>query len=180
MLFYDKIKTPSHQGERCAVINTAGGTCSCCRPIYPLLQPPATSTPAKLPCTNGLPQLAGSCIKENQDLISEILEKLFVFSSVYLTGSGSSLLFVIVMMLLLMQIDAKNNTEYRAACRNDTADQRNDSHRASPLPLSRGTTEVPPGFREQTAFSPGSLSDQNSLVPVYQSSTGSASNCAAS
>lgn len=100
MLFYDKIKTPSHQGERCAVINTAGGTCSCCRPIYPLLQPPATSTPAKLPCTNGLPQLAGSCIKENQDLISEILEKLFVFSSVYLTGSGSSLLFVIVMMLL--------------------------------------------------------------------------------
>ena len=47
-----------------------------------------------------LPQLAGSCIKENQDLISEILEKLFVFSSVYLTGSGSSLLFVIVMMLL--------------------------------------------------------------------------------
>ena len=68
--------------------------------IYPLLQPPATSTPAKLPCTNGLPQLAGSCIKENQDLISEILEKLFVFSSVYLTGSGSSLLFVIVMMLL--------------------------------------------------------------------------------
>lgn len=100
MLFYDKIKTPSHQGERCAVINAAGGTCSCCRPIYPLLQPPATSTPAKLPCTNGLPQLAGSCIKENQDLISEILEKLFVFSSVYLTGSGSSLLFVIVMMLL--------------------------------------------------------------------------------
>ena len=100
MLFYDKIKTPSHQGERCAVINTAGGTCSCCRPIYPLLQPPATLTPAKLPCTNGLPQLAGSCIKENQDLISEILEKLFVFSSVYLTGSGSSLLFVIVVMLL--------------------------------------------------------------------------------
>ena len=91
MLFYDKMKTPSHQGERCAVINTAGGTCSCCRPIYPLLQPPATSTPAKLPCTNGLPQLAGSCIKENQDLISEILEKLFVFSSVYLTGSGSVL-----------------------------------------------------------------------------------------
>ena len=79
MLFYDKIKTPSHQGERCAVINTAGGTCSCCRPIYPLLQPPATSTPAKLPCTNGLPQLAGSCIKENQDLISEILEKTFCF-----------------------------------------------------------------------------------------------------
>ena len=33
-------------------------------------------------------------------IISEILEKLFVFSSVYLTGSGSSLLFVIVMMLL--------------------------------------------------------------------------------
>lgn len=79
------------------------------------------------------------------------------------------------MMLLLMQIDAEHNTEYRAACRNDTADQRNDSHRASPLPLSWGTTEVPPGFREQTAFSPGSLSDQNSLVPVYQSSTISAS-----
>ena len=89
--------------------------------------------------------------------------------------SGRLLLIVIVMMLLLMQIDAKNNTKHRAACRNDTADQRNDSHRASPLPLSRGTTEVPPGFREQTAFSPGSLSDQNSLVPVYQSSTISAS-----
>ena len=89
--------------------------------------------------------------------------------------AGRLLLIVIVMMLLLMQIDAENNTEYRAACRNDTADQRNDSHRASPLPLSRGTTEVPPGFREQTAFSPGFLSDQNSLVPVYQSSTISAS-----
>ena len=94
--------------------------------------------------------------------------------------SGRLLLSVIVMMLLLMQIDAEYNTEHRAACRNDTADQRNDSHRASPLPLSRGTTEVPPGFREQTAFSPGSLSDQNSLVPVYQSSTGSASHCAVS
>jgi len=35
--------------------------------------------PPKLPCTNGLPQLAGSCIKENQDLISEILEKTFCF-----------------------------------------------------------------------------------------------------
>ena len=57
-------------------------------------------------------------------------------------AAGRLLLIVIVMMLLLMQIDAKNNTEHRAACRNDTADQRNDSHRASPLPLSRGTTEV--------------------------------------
>ena len=92
-----------------------------------------------------------------------------------LVAARRLLLIVIVMMLLLMQIDAKNNTKHRAACRNDTADQRNDSHRASPLPLSRGTTEVPPGFREQTAFSPGSLSDQNSLVPVYQSSTISAS-----
>ena len=66
--------------------------------------------------------------------------------------SGRLLLIVIVMMLLLMQIDAKNNTEYRAACRNDTADQRNDSHRASPLPLSRGTTEVPPVSESRPPF----------------------------
>ena len=33
----------------------------------------------KLPCTNELPQLAVCCIKENQDLISEILEKTFCF-----------------------------------------------------------------------------------------------------
>ena len=78
------------------------------------------------------------------------------------------------MMLLLMQIDAEDNTEYRAACRNDTADQRNDSHRASPLPLSRGTTEVPPGFRERAAFLPVPRLGQDSLVPVYQSLTGSA------
>jgi hypothetical protein len=43
-----------------------------------------------LPAAGNLPQLIGSCLKENQDLISEILDKtIFVFSSVYLTGSGS-------------------------------------------------------------------------------------------
>ena len=37
-----------------------------------------------------IPQLAGSCLKENQDLIAEILEEnYFVFLSVYLTGSSS-------------------------------------------------------------------------------------------
>ena len=91
-----------------------------------------------------------------------------------LVAAGRLLLIVIVMMLLLMQIDAENNTEYRAVCRNDTADQRNDSHRASPLPLGRGTTEVPPGFRERAAFLPVPRLGQDSLVPVYQSSTGSA------
>lgn len=38
-------------------------------------------------------------------------------------ASGRLLLFVIVMTLLLMQIDAKDNTEHRTACRNNTADQ---------------------------------------------------------
>ena len=39
-----------------------------------------------------------------------------------LVAAGRLLLFVIV-MLLVMQIDAKDNTKHRTACRNDTADQ---------------------------------------------------------
>ena len=146
------------------MINTAGGTCSCCRPIYPLPQPPATSTPAKLPCTNGLPQLAGSCIKENQDLISEILEKLFVFSSVYLTGSGSSLLFVIVMMLLMVNIDAKKSTEHRTACRNNTTDQGNDSHWPPPFPWVGERQKYSPFSGSRPPFFQCSCRNRNSLL----------------
>ncbi len=57
--------------------------------LVSLLQLPTASASPKLSCTNELPQLVGCCIKENQDLISEILEKTFCFLSVYLTGSGS-------------------------------------------------------------------------------------------
>ena len=84
------------------------------------------------------------------------------------------LLFVIVMMLLVIHVDTEHSTKYRTACRHKTTDQGNDSHRASPLPLSRGTTEVPPGFRERAAFLPVPRLGQDSLVPVYQSLTGSA------
>ena len=82
--------------------------------------------------------------------------------------------FVIVMMLLVIHVDTEHSTKYRTACRHKTTDQGNDSHRASPLPLGRGTTEVPPGFRERAAFLPVPRLGQDSLVPVYQSLTGSA------
>ena len=54
-------------------------SCECGRTIHSLLQLPTASASSKLPCTNELPQLAGYCINENQDLWNEVLEKTFCF-----------------------------------------------------------------------------------------------------
>ena len=63
-----------------------------------------------------------------------------------------SLLFLIVMMLLVIYINAKNATEHTTARRYDTANHGDDIHKASPLPLGQGAKKCPPILRERAAL----------------------------